>query len=42
MTAEPALTTKMSIDEGKSVNSPMEAQVEKLADKVWSESIFVV
>jgi len=35
--AEPAETTKLAVDEGKAVDSPMEAQVQKLAEKVWSE-----
>lgn len=35
--AEPAETTKMAVDEGKALDSPMEAQVQKLAEKVWSE-----
>jgi len=35
--AEPAEATRMVVDEGKAVDSPMEAQVQKLAEKVWSE-----
>ena len=33
---EPAETTKLAV-EGVQVDSPMEAQVQKLAEKVWSE-----
>lgn len=34
--AEPAETTKQAA-EGQKVDSPMEDQVQKLAEKVWSE-----
>ena len=36
--AEPADTTKTAM-EGKPVSSPMEDQVQKLAEKVWSKSL---
>jgi len=35
--AEPPQVTKMVVDEGKAVDSPMEAQVERMAAKVWSK-----
>jgi len=35
--AQPAETTKMAVDQGKSTESPMESQVQRLAEKVWSK-----
>ena len=36
--AEPPEITRMAVDDGKDVDSPMETQVERMAEKVWSES----